>query len=478
MLNLFQLILDEADTMLDMGFREDIDAISKELSAAPERQTFVFSATISKPIQQVARQVLSKNHVYLNCVSEEDSPVHEHVPQYHTVLTSASEQLSHIIRLISHDQLINPGKSKTIVFLPTTKLTQFVARVLRESKHYMPAGRATSVHELHSKLNMNARVRTSASFRKDSKGASVLVTSDVSARGVDYPGVTRVIQVGIPSSTDQYVHRVGRTGRTGGTQGRGDLVLLPWEQGFLQANLADMPLKPVTTEDLKSSVLEAAAQYDADPKKFFPQQDQKPDFERGDRRGRKFDSAMSSPLTQFERRVEERVRGLDDGRCISKEAYEREGDQYFTEVEEVFSSLLGYYVSRVSDVRSRKDVVLQGLKDWSTQAAGLERAPHVSESFLQRIGFGEGRGASRSRPRSGSSFNYSDRPRSRSFDDRSNSEYNPQQRFKDRSYGWDKSDRDTRGAKRSSPSWMGRGSSGKKFERSRSNSNYSRDDFE
>ena len=95
--------------MLDMGFREDIDAITQELVPAPERQTFVFSATISKPIQQVAREVLSRNHVYLNCVAEEDSPVHEHVPQYHTVLPSASEQLNHILRLISQPW---PGASQ------------------------------------------------------------------------------------------------------------------------------------------------------------------------------------------------------------------------------------------------------------------------------------------------------------------------------------------------------------------------------
>lgn len=63
-------------------------------------------------------------------------------------------------------------------------------------------------------------------------GASVLLTSDVSARGFDYPGVTRVIQAGIPSSTEQYVPRIGRTCRTV-SQGRGDLVLLNWKVGFV-----------------------------------------------------------------------------------------------------------------------------------------------------------------------------------------------------------------------------------------------------
>ncbi len=71
------------------------------------------------------------------------------------------------------------------------------------------------------------RTKMSNTFRKTTDQPTILVTSDVSARGVDYPGVTRVIQVGIPHSMEQYIHRVGRTGRAG-MDGRGDLVLLPW----------------------------------------------------------------------------------------------------------------------------------------------------------------------------------------------------------------------------------------------------------
>ena len=422
--------------MLDMGFREDIEAITEVLAPAPERQTFVFSATMSKAIQQVAREVLSDNHVYLNCVSEEDSPVHEHVPQYHTVLPSASEQLSHLLRVLAHDQLTNPGKSKTILFLPTTKLTQFVARVLRESKHYLPAGRATYLYELHSKLSMNARTRTSSSFRNDKRGASILITSDVSARGIDYPGVTRVIQVGVPSSADQYVHRVGRTGRKGGVQGRGDLILLPWEQGFLQACLADMPLKPITSNDLKDAVVEAAARYDSDPKAFFPAAGAQ---DRDEGRGRRFFD-VAPPITRFDRNVEERIKSLDDGRCIAKDAYESEGDAYFTEVEEVFGSLLGYYAGRFTEMRARKDAVLKGLKDWTIQAAGMERPPHVSENFLKRIGYGSEKPMARP-------------ARAMSFDRRRSS-----------GSSWDKPDRNRR-SRSDPPPWMGRGSKSRKAER-------------
>ncbi|KZP03070.1 DEAD-domain-containing protein, partial [Athelia psychrophila] len=101
-------VLDEADTLLDMGFRDDIDAIAEYLPKTPQRQTFLFSATVSRNIQQIARATLDKNHVFINTVSAADSPVHAHVPQFHTVLPSAAEQLPHALRLLAHDQLTHP----------------------------------------------------------------------------------------------------------------------------------------------------------------------------------------------------------------------------------------------------------------------------------------------------------------------------------------------------------------------------------
>ncbi|KAJ1302220.1 hypothetical protein OPQ81_001044 [Rhizoctonia solani] len=267
--NTQMLILDEADTLLDMGFRDDLEDIISYLPKSPERQTMLYSATVSRAIQQVARAALDKNHEFINTVQEEDSPVHAHIPQYHTVVPRAEDQLPHILRLLAHDQLKNPGKSKTVIFLPTTKMTQMYASLLRElARDTLPAGRGTQVYEIHSKKDQDSRSRTSDRFRKDTSGASVLVTSDVSARGVDYPGVTRVIQVGIPSSSDQYIHRVGRTGRAG-TEGRGDLVLLPWEIGFVTWQLTHVPMKPTTVKQVEAEVLALAAKHDEDPSKFY-----------------------------------------------------------------------------------------------------------------------------------------------------------------------------------------------------------------
>lgn len=365
-----------------MGFRDDIDAIAEYLPKTPQRQTFLFSATVSRNIQQIARSTLDKNHVFINTVSASDSPVHAHVPQFHTVLPSASEQLPHTLRLLAHDQLTHPGKSKIVVFLPTTKMTQLFATFLRElGRNVLPSGGRTKVYEIHSKKTQESRTSTSDGFRADQSGASILVTSDVSARGVDYPGVTRVIQLGIPQSADQYIHRVGRTGRAGKTGGRADLVLLPWEHSFVTWQLPDVPLKPLTVSELSGQVAQLGAQFDLDPAGAFA----KAGVQIGgrDANGRavvRGPFVYPNPLAPrlepaaLQRTVQDLLDNVDE------EA-----------IRETFASLLGYYIAKSPELRVQKGVIVQGCRDWSTQACGLPAPPYVSESFLQKLGVNDGR---------------------------------------------------------------------------------------
>ncbi|PCH44860.1 DEAD-domain-containing protein [Wolfiporia cocos MD-104 SS10] len=354
------LILDEADTLLDMGFRDDITAITDFLPPTPERQTFMFSATVSTQIKQIARATLDKNHLFINCVSDSAPPTHAHVPQYHTVLPNAASQIPHLLRLLAHDQLLNAGKSKTIVFLPTTKLTQLFATMLRSlSRSSLPAGSETKVYEIHSKRMQHQRDSASNSFRSDRSGASILVTSDVSARGVDYPGVTRVIQVGIPSGTDHYIHRVGRTGRGSDTSGRADLVLLPWEVGFLTWQLTDIPLKPLTTNELTNQVTELAREFDKNP----------PKAQR---------TAYQQPYTPLLEGMQEQISSLLER--LDEDA-----------IKETMASMLGYYMGRTGDIRVQKSVMLQGCRDWTVEACGLPTPPYISESFLLKLGVNDGR---------------------------------------------------------------------------------------
>ncbi|KAG8680159.1 hypothetical protein FRC09_018441, partial [Ceratobasidium sp. 395] len=380
--NTQMLILDEADTLLDMGFRDDLDDIISHLPESPERQTMLYSATVSRAIQQVARAALDKNHLFINTVTDEESPVHAHIPQYHTVLPKASDQLPHILRLLAHDQLSNPGKSKSIIFLPTTRMTQMYAQLLRElSRDTLPAGRGTQVYEIHSKKDQDSRSRTSDRFRKDTTGAAVLVTSDVSARGVDYPGVTRVIQVGIPSTADQYVHRVGRTGRAGTTTtGRGDLVLLPWEIGFVTWQLTHVPMKPTTVKEVEAQLLELASKHDEDPAAFYTP----PPVPRHLRTS--YRGSLQTPLpVSFSPQTTRKVQEIESN---VKELLPQLDSLM---VDETFASLLGYYIAKTPELRVAKSVVLQGCKDWATGAAGLLEEPYVSEAFLKKLGYDDGR---------------------------------------------------------------------------------------
>lgn len=177
------LVLDEADTLLEMGFRDEIDRIVARLPPKEDRQTFLFSATVSREIRSVANATMKKGRKFIDCVPEGESNVHEHVPQRCTVLASPADQLPHVFRLLAHDQLSHPQGGKAIVFLPTTRLTQLFSQVLVRMKRELPWGQATRVYEIHGDRSQQQRTSASDAFRQQKDGYSILVTSDVSARG-------------------------------------------------------------------------------------------------------------------------------------------------------------------------------------------------------------------------------------------------------------------------------------------------------
>lgn len=355
--------------------------LKRYVPPAPHRQTFLCSATISPAIKQVSRAYLRPNHEFIKTVSDE-SPVHAHVQQYHTILPSAAEQIPHIVRLIAHDQMSNAGKSKVVVFLPTTKKTQLFATLMRELvKTNMPAAH-TNVYELHSKRTQETRTNTSNAFRNDKSGASILITSDVSARGVDYPGVTRVIQIGIPGSAETYVHRVGRTGRAG-TEGRGDLVLLPFEHGFVTWQLTEVPLKPLTTSELVTQVTELAEEFEANPAKFVGERRPAEEGQAPQRFGRR--AAMLTEPATYPPGVPARVQRVQES------VVELQGRLDEEAVNETFASLLGYYIAKAPELRVTKDVIVEGCKTWAVEACGLPAPPYVSPAFLMKMGFSDNR---------------------------------------------------------------------------------------
>ncbi|KAI3865469.1 hypothetical protein MKW98_025339 [Papaver atlanticum] len=242
------LVLDEADHLLDMGFRRDIERI---IAAVPkQRQTLLFSATVPEEVRQVCHIALKRDHEYINTVAEGSEETHTQVQQTH--LVAPLDKHFSLLYALLKDHIADDVDYKVLVFCTTAMVTRFVADLLNQLN--------LNVREIHSRKPQSYRTRVSDEFRK-SKGL-ILVTSDVSARGVDYPDVTLVIQIGLPSDREQYIHRLGRTGRKG-KQGQGILMLAPWEEFFL-SNLRDLPLTkasaPLVDPDTQKKVERALSE--------------------------------------------------------------------------------------------------------------------------------------------------------------------------------------------------------------------------
>lgn len=218
------VVLDEMDCLLDMGFKNDVMKIMSHLPR--KRQTLLFSATLPKSMRGVIDNLLGNNYEEINCVDEKDvaSLTNARVEQSYVLLESMDDYVTSLVRIILHE--IDRTKTyKIVIFLPTTKLVAFFADYL-EFGLKMPG-----VARLHSRMSQSARQRTSQHFRSTPL-PSILLTTDVSSRGVDYPDVSLVVQHGSPDNEDTYIHRLGRTGRAG-KQGKGVQVVLPFEKKLI-----------------------------------------------------------------------------------------------------------------------------------------------------------------------------------------------------------------------------------------------------
>ncbi|CAE7008055.1 hypothetical protein CFE70_001539 [Pyrenophora teres f. teres 0-1] len=233
------VVLDEADQMLDAGFAP---AVKKILRRIPPKndgwQGMCFSATLPKEVLDIAKIVLFPGFTHLSTVDPNEVPTHERVPQFSFSVPTVGQTFPALSALIEEEYNQNPTDFKAIVFGTTANGVGLLYDLYR---HALPQFR---LFELHSRMSQPARTRTTKDFKEASSG--ILFASDVVGRGMDFPNVGLVIQVGLPSSTDQYVHRVGRTARAG-KDGRAVLLLFEQESFFPRINKT-LPIKPYTID--------------------------------------------------------------------------------------------------------------------------------------------------------------------------------------------------------------------------------------
>lgn len=227
-------VLDEFDTLLDMGFRADIQKIVTCLPKAEVRQTLLFSATFPPAILSTARSLVKPLYETISCVEDSEAVEQStlNLDIHQDYLQCPLPDLFPVLLTVIQEHMQQVSDYKIIVFFSTARLVQWAAALFQLC--HIP------VLEIHSRKKQKHRTQTSDHFRAGNK--VILFSSDVSARGLDYPGVSLVVQLGVPSSREQYVHRIGRTAR-GGTKGEATLILADFEADyFLKRWATGLPL--------------------------------------------------------------------------------------------------------------------------------------------------------------------------------------------------------------------------------------------
>ena len=192
--NIHTVVLDEADEMLNMGFREDIETI---LEGVPEeRQTVLFSATMPKPILDITKR-FQKNAELIKVTKKELTVPNIEQFYYEVKPKNKEEVLSRLL------DIYNPKLS--VIFCNTKKQVDLLVNGLL-GRGYFAAG-------LHGDMKQAQRDRVMEGFRKGK--TEILVATDVAARGIDVEEVEAVFNYDLPQDDEYYVHRIGRTGRAG-----------------------------------------------------------------------------------------------------------------------------------------------------------------------------------------------------------------------------------------------------------------------
>jgi ATP-dependent RNA helicase MSS116 len=220
------LVLDEADRLLDQGFSRDIEDIIELLPKREqvERQTLLFSATVPREVMGLVRRTLKPNFEFVQTVGKGDVATHEKVPQKAVILPGIENQMPALLELAKREvEKANLARAegkearpfKAIVYFNSTanvELSSAIFSNLRRDGGGSHFNQPSLLHplelsEMHGQLTQQARTRVSDRFRRAE--SAILFSTDVTARGMDFPNVTHVIQIGMPPNRDQYIHRIG-----------------------------------------------------------------------------------------------------------------------------------------------------------------------------------------------------------------------------------------------------------------------------